>query len=165
MNYRPGPTWGAEGLDLLARLQALDAPPPVVVMTAWASIDGAVEAMRRGARDFIEKPWDNRRLLATLRTHVELGRALRRGQQLERENRALRREGLPELIAESAAMRPVLKLMERIGPSDANVLILGEHGNGQEIVARWLHAASAPAQPPLVPVHLRGASPRPVEHA
>ena len=99
MNYTRDTTSGAEGLDLLARLQGLDAAPPVVVMTAWASIDGAVEAMRRGARDFIEKPWDNRRLLATLRTQVELGRALRRSQQLERENRALRREGLPELIA------------------------------------------------------------------
>src|SRR6266480_2539091 len=129
MNYTRDTTSGAEGLDLLARLQGLDAPPPVVVMTAWASIDGAVEAIRRGARDFIEKPWDNRRLLATLRTQVELGRALRRSQQLERENRALRREGLPELIAESPAMQPVLKLMERIGPSDANVLILDEHAN------------------------------------
>src|SRR5216117_1609720 len=156
MNYTRDTTSGAEGLDLLARLQALDAPPPVVVMTAWASIDGAVEAMRRGARDFIEKPWDNRRLLATLRTQVELGRALRRSQQLERENRALRREGLPELIAESPAMQPVLKLMERIGPSDANVLILGEHGTGKEVVARWLHAASGRAERPLVAVNLGG---------
>src|SRR5256884_371032 len=131
MNYTRDTTSGAEGLDLLGRLQGLDASPPVVVMTAWASIDGAVEAMRRGARDFIEKPWDNRRLLATLRTQVELGRALRRSQQLERENRALRREGLPELIAESPAMEPVLKLMERIGPSDANVLILGELGSSK----------------------------------
>src|SRR2546428_2475445 len=73
MNYTRDTTSGAEGLDLLARLQGLEAAPPVVVMTAWASIDGAVEAMRRGARDFIEKPWDNRRLLATLRTQVELG--------------------------------------------------------------------------------------------
>src|SRR5881628_239672 len=97
MNYTRDTTSGAEGLDLLARLQGLDRAPPVVVMTAWASIDGAVEAMRRGARDFIEKPWDNRRLLATLRTQVELGRALRKSQRLETENRALRREGLPEL--------------------------------------------------------------------
>src|SRR3989442_9997182 len=156
MNYARDTTSGAEGLDLLARLQALDAPPPVVVMTAWASIDGAVEAMRRGARDFIEKPWDTRRLLATLRTHVELGRALRRSQQLERENRALRREGLPELIAESPAMQPVLKLMERIWPSDANVLILGEHGTGKEVVARWLHAGSDRVERPLVAVNLGG---------
>jgi DNA-binding NtrC family response regulator len=155
MNYARDTTSGAEGLDLLGRLQALDAPP-VVVMTAWASIDGAVEAMRRGARDFIEKPWDNRRLLATLRTQVELGRALRTSQRLERENRALRKEGLPELIAESPAMQPVVKLMERIGPSDANVLVLGEHGTGKEVVARWLHAASSRAERALVTVNLGG---------
>jgi DNA-binding NtrC family response regulator len=155
MNYARDTTSGAEGLDLLGRLQGLDAPP-VVVMTAWASIDGAVEAMRRGARDFIEKPWDNRRLLATLRTQVELGRALRTSQRLERENRALRKEGLPELIAESPAMQPVLKLMERIGPSDANVLVLGEHGTGKEVVARWLHAASSRAERALIAVNLGG---------
>ena len=156
MNYTRDTTSGAEGLDLLARLQGLEAAPPVVVMTAWASIDGAVEAMRRGARDFIEKPWDNRRLLATLRTQVELGRALRTSQRLERENRVLRKEGRPELIAESPAMQPVLKLMERIGPSDANVLILGEHGTGKEVVARWLHAASGRAERALVAVNLGG---------
>jgi len=125
-------------------------------MTAWASIDGAVEAMRRGARDYVEKPWDNRRLLATMRTQVELGRALRKSQRLEIENRRLRREGLPELVAESPAMQPVLRLMERVGPSDANVLILGEHGTGKEVVARWLHAASARAERPMVAVNLGG---------
>ena len=156
MNYTRDTTSGVEGLDLLARLQALERAPPVVVMTAWASIDGAVEAMRRGARDFIEKPWDNRRLLATLRTQVELGRALHRSQELERENRALRKVGFPELIAESLAMQPALKLMERVGPSDANVLILGEHGTGKEVVARWLHAASGRAERPLVAVNLGG---------
>ena len=156
MNYARDTTSGAEGMDLLARIQALDAPPPVMVMTAWASIDGAVEAMRRGARDFIEKPWDNRRLLATMRTQVELGRALRKSQRLEIENRTLRREGLPELIAESPAMQPVLRLMERVGPSEANVLVLGEHGTGKEVVARWLHASSARAERPMVAVNLGG---------
>ncbi len=156
MNYARDTTSGAEGMDLLARIQALDAPPPVMVMTAWASIDGAVEAMRRGARDFIEKPWDNRRLLATMRTQVELGRALRNSQRLEIENRTLRRERLPELIAESPAMQPVLRLMERVGPSEANVLVLGEHGTGKEVVARWLHASSARAERPMVAVNLGG---------
>src|SRR6058998_1454405 len=156
MNYTRDTTSGAEGFDLLARLQLLDRAPPVVVMTAWGSVDGAVEAMRRGARDYIEKPWDNRRLLATLRTQVELGRALRRSRQLELENRALRREGLPELIAESPAMQPVLRLMERVGPSDANVLVLGEHGAGKEVVARWLHAASARADRPLIAINVGG---------
>ncbi len=156
MNYARDTTSGTEGLDLLGRLQGLERAPPVVVMTAFGSVDGAVEAMRRGARDYIEKPWDNRRLLATLRTQVELGRALRKSRQLELENRALRREGFPELIAESPAMQPVLKLMERIGPSDANVLVLGEHGVGKEVVARWLHASSSRADRPFVAVNLGG---------
>jgi DNA-binding NtrC family response regulator len=156
MNYTRDTTSGAEGLDLLSRLRAMDGAPPVVVMTAWGSIDGAVEAMRRGARDYVEKPWDNHRLLTTLRTQVELGRALRQSQRLEIENRALRKEGLPELIAESPAMRPVLRVMERVGPSDANVLILGEHGTGKEVAARWLHAASARAERPWIAVNLGG---------
>src|SRR5947209_1943489 len=156
MNYTRDTTSGAEGLDLLSRVHAMDGAPPVVVMTAWGSIDGAVEAMRRGARDYVVKPWDNRRLLATLRTQVELGRALRRSQRLEIENRALRKEGLPQLIAESPAMQPVLRLMERVGPSDANVLVLGEHGTGKEVVARWLHAASARAERPMIAVNLGG---------
>src|SRR5213593_3227958 len=156
MNYTRDTTSGAEGLDLLSRVQTLEGPPPVVVMTAWASIDGAVEAMRRGARDYVEKPWDNRHLLSTLRTQVELGRALRNSQRLEIENRTLRREGLPELIAEPPAMQPVLRLMERVGPSDANVLVLGEHGTGKEVVARWLHASSSRAERPMVAVNLGG---------
>src|SRR5213594_2545678 len=156
MNYTRDTTSGAEGLDLLGRLQGLDASPPVVVMTAWASIDGAVEAMRRGARDYVEKPWDNRRLLTTLRTQVELGRALRTSQRLERENRTLQRDGLPELIAESPAMQPILRVMERVAASDANVLVLGEHGTGKDVVARWLHAASARRDRPFVAVNLGG---------
>src|SRR5213594_2820798 len=156
MNYTRDTTSGAEGLDLLSRVQGLESAPPVVVMTAWGSVDGAVEAMRRGARDYIEKPWDNRRLLATLRTQVELGRALRKSRQLELENRALRKEGFPDLIAESPAMQPVLRLMERVGPSDANVLVLGEHGAGKEVVARWLHAASPRADHPLIAVNVGG---------
>src|SRR5213594_1023426 len=156
MNYTRDTTSGAEGLDLLSRVQGLESPPPVVVMTAWGSIDGAVEAMRRGARDYVEKPWDNRRLITTLRTQVELGRALRKSQRLELENRTLRKEGLPEVIAESPAMQPVLRLMERVGPSDANVLVLGEHGAGKEVVARWLHAASPRADHPLIAVNVGG---------
>jgi len=117
-------------------------------MTAWGSVDLAVEAMRRGARDFIQKPWDNTRLLAVLRTQVELAEALRRGQRLEVENRALRdsvteqASERPQIVAESEAMKGVLKLVERIGPSDANVLITGENGSGKEVITRALHAVS-----------------------
>jgi DNA-binding NtrC family response regulator len=156
MNYTRDTTGGIEGLDLLSRLQSLDATLPVLVMTAWGSIEGAVEAMRRGARDYIEKPWDNARLLQQLRTQIELGRAIRTSQRLESENRSLRRDGSPELIATSPAMLPVLRLMERVGPSDANALITGEHGTGKEVVARWLHNASARAGRTLVTVNLGG---------
>ncbi|HEY0970922.1 MAG TPA: sigma-54 dependent transcriptional regulator [Gemmatimonadales bacterium] len=158
LNYTRDTTSGQEGLDLLQRLQALDSTLPVVVMTAWGSIDGAVEAMRRGAYDYVEKPWDNQRLLATIRNQVEMARALRRSQRLESENAALRRTGMPALIAESARMRPVLELMRRVAPSDANVLITGEHGTGKELVAQWIHAASARSAMPLVTVNMGGLS-------
>jgi DNA-binding NtrC family response regulator len=158
LNYSRDTTSGQEGLELIAQVQRIDSSLPIVVMTAWGSVDGAVEAMRRGARDYIEKPWDNARLLTTLRTQMELGRALRRSQQLETENQQLRRNGLPDLVAESRAMQPVLRLLERVGPSDANVLITGEHGTGKEVVARWLHAASPRATRPFVPVNAGGLS-------
>ncbi len=158
MNYTRDTTGGVEGLDLLSRLQALDTTLPVIVMTAWGSIEGAVAALKHGARDYIEKPWDNTRLLHILATQIELGRAIRRSQRLESENRALRPEGAPQLIAQSAAMQPVLRLMERIGPSDASALITGEHGTGKEVVAGWLHAASDRRTRPMVTVNLGGLS-------
>jgi len=155
MNYTMDTTGGIEGLDLLSRLQQLDATLPVVVMTAWGSIEGAVAAMRRGARDYIEKPWDNARLLHLLGTQISLGQAIRKSQRLESENRTLRKDGA-ELVATASAMQPVLRLMERVGPSDANALITGEHGTGKEVVARWLHAASPRAARPMVTVNLGG---------
>lgn len=158
LNYTRDTTSGREGFDLLTSLRELDSTLPVVVMTAWGSVEGAVEAMRRGARDYIEKPWDNERLLTTIKTQVELGRALRRSEQLEGENQRLKGEGAPELIAQSKAMQPVLDVIERVGPSDANVLIVGEHGTGKEVVARWLHAVSDRAKSPLVAVNAGGFS-------
>ena len=156
LNYARDTTSGEEGLDLLSRLVRLDATLPVVVMTAWGSVDLAVEAMRRGARDFVQKPWENERLLATLRTQVELSRALRRGQRLEAENRALRGDGGAELIAAAPAMQAVLDLIARVGPSLANVLVTGEHGTGKDVVARRLHALSPRAERPLITVNVGG---------
>jgi DNA-binding NtrC family response regulator len=161
LNYTRDTTSGEEGLTLLSRLQALDSPMPVIVMTAWGTVDIAVEAMRRGARDFIQKPWENERVLAVVRTQVELGQALRRSQRLEAENRALRGEQAtpgPTLIAESAAMQPVLQMIARVGPSDANVLITGENGSGKGTVAQALHASSARASKALVTVNAGGLS-------
>jgi DNA-binding NtrC family response regulator len=158
LNYTRDTTSGSEGLDLLARIQALDGGPPVVVMTAWGSVELAVEAMRRGARDFVQKPWENSRLLTILRTQIELNRAIRKGERLEAENRMLRSAGHSRLIAGSPVMKPILELIERVGPSDANVLITGEHGTGKEVIAQALHAVSPRAHKPMVAINAGGLS-------
>lgn len=158
LNYARDTTSGAEGLDLLSRLRHADDTLPVVVMTAWATVDVAVEAMRRGARDFVQKPWENARLLAIVQTQVELARALRRGRRLEAENQMLRGEAAPNLIAEAPAMAPVLEMIERVGPADAAVLVTGENGAGKGTVAQALHAVSRRAGRPLVTVNAGGLS-------
>src|SRR3984885_10930905 len=153
LNYTRDTTSGQEGLDLLSEIVALDSTLPVIVMTAWGNVELAVEAMRRGARDFIQKPWENERLLSILRTQVELHRALQQAERLAAENRLLQAQGRPEFIAKAASMQPVLESMARVGPSDANVLITGEHGSGKEVVAQTLHALSLRAARPLVAVN------------
>src|SRR3954454_8395730 len=156
LNYTRDTTSGGEGLDLLARMQAIDSMLPVIVMTAWGNVEIAVEAMRRGARDFVQKPWENERLSTIVRTQLELSQALRRGHRLELENQLLRGDNLPTMIAHSPAMQPVLDLISRVGPSDANVLITGEPGTGKEIVARTLHAISGRSSKPMVTVNAGG---------
>ena len=157
LNYARDTTSGREGLDLLARLRDVDDTLPVVVMTAWGSVELTVEAMRSGARDFVQKPWDNARLLSILRTQIELGQALRRGDRLKRENELLQQDS-PKLVTDSAAMKPVLELIERVGPSDANVLITGENGTGKGVVARHLHTVSRRASKAMVTVNVGGLS-------
>ncbi|MCA9737587.1 MAG: sigma-54 dependent transcriptional regulator [Gemmatimonadota bacterium] len=158
LNYARDTTSGREGLSLLPRLKAYDPTLPIVVMTAWGSVEGAVEAIRKGAGDYIEKPWDNARLLSTLTAQVELGRAMRRAARLEGENRSLRERDAPALIARSHAMQPVLRLIERVAPADATVLVTGPPGSGKEVVARRLHALSRRAERPLVAVNAGGLS-------
>ena len=156
LNYTRDTTSGGEGIDLLAEIRLLDSSLPVVVMTAWGSVAGAVDAMRAGARDYVEKPWNNERLLSTIRTQVELRRALRKTQRLEDQARRSGAGAGPALIAESGVMMPVIQLMERVAPSDANVLITGEHGTGKEVIARWIHALSERAEEPFVAVNAGG---------
>ncbi|ADW68716.1 sigma-54-dependent transcriptional regulator [Granulicella tundricola] len=153
LNYTRDTTSGQEGLDLIAAIRQSEAHLPVIVMTAWANVDLAVEAMRRGASDFVQKPWDNQRLLSVVRTQTEFFQLQRRAQRLEAENSLLRAEGAPNFIATAAAMHPVVELMARIGPSDANVLITGEHGTGKEVVAQTLHRLSHRASQSLIAVN------------
>jgi DNA-binding NtrC family response regulator len=158
LNYARDTTSGQEGLDLLSKLNRIDASLPVVVMTAWASVDVAVEAMRRGARDFVTKPWDNQRLLAIVRNQIELGSAQRAYRRLQQENEILRRNGSagPLLLTQSAAMKPVLEVIARVGPSDANVLITGENGTGKGLVAHALHSVSARAGKSFISINMGG---------
>jgi len=158
MNYTRDTSSGAEGLDLLEQLHAYDPTLPIVVMTAWASIQLVVEAMQRGARDFVQKPWDNARLRTIVRNQVELGRALRRSQRLESENSILRGDGATQIVAESASMRRVLEVVQRVAPSDANVLVRGENGTGKGLLARALHASSRRAAKAIISVNIGGLS-------
>jgi DNA-binding NtrC family response regulator len=158
LNYARDTTSGAEGLELLSAIQARDSLLPVIVMTAWGSVDIAVEAMRRGARDFIQKPWENTRVLAIVRTQLELGAALRTARKLEAEDRVLRTVDRPVFIAESPAMKQVLRIIGDVGPSDANILITGEPGTGKEVVAQTIHAVSQRSGRRLVAVNAGGLS-------
>ncbi len=157
LNYTRDTTSGREGLEVIPKIQAIDPMLPIVVMTAWATIDLAVEAMKLGARDFVPKPWDNERLLAIVRTQLELASALRRGRKLEAENQLLRGSA-PNLIAESPAMRPVIEMIRQVAPSDANVLITGENGTGKGLVAQALHSLSSRASKSMITVNMGGLS-------
>ncbi|HET6604894.1 MAG TPA: sigma-54 dependent transcriptional regulator [Xanthomonadaceae bacterium] len=156
LNYTRDTTSGQEGLELLARIRALDPDLPVVVMTAWATIDVAVQAMQRGAGDFIEKPWENRRLVSVLNSQVMLGRSRRRVRRLDAENQLLRGDEGERFIAEAPSMLPVLELIRRVSPTDANVLVLGENGTGKGVVARQIHRQSRRAGKPLIKVNMGG---------
>jgi len=156
LNYARDTTSGAEGMELLRDIRKSDADLPVIVMTAWGTIDLAVGAMRLGAGDFIEKPWDNQRLMSVIRNQLALADSRGETARLKRENEILRGEGDEPFIAESAAMKSVLAQLDRVAPTDANVLILGENGTGKGVVARRLHARSQRAAKPLVKVNMGG---------
>ena len=157
LNYTRDTTSGQEGLAAIVKIQEIDSTLPIVVMTAWATIELAVEAMKRGARDFVTKPWDNQRLLTILRTQIELAAALRRERKLEAENEILRGT-IPDLIAQSPTMRPVVEMISRVAPSDANVLITGENGTGKSLIAHAIHALSPRATRTMITVNMGGLS-------
>jgi DNA-binding NtrC family response regulator len=148
LNYTRDTTSGVEGLDLLARVRRQEPGLPVVVMTAWASVPTAVEAMRRGARDYVEKPWSNADLLARLEKHASASAP--RKSPIS----TVAHPDLPPLFAHSPAMAKLLQVMDRVAPSDASVLVTGEHGVGKDVIARWIHARSRRRAGPFVPVNV-----------
>jgi DNA-binding NtrC family response regulator len=157
LNYARDTTSGQEGLSAIPKIQEIDNTLPIVVMTAWATIELAVDAMKHGARDFVTKPWDNQRLLTIVRTQIELAAALRRERKLEAENEMLRGT-MPDLIAQSPAMRPTIEMISRVAPSDANVLITGENGTGKSLIAQAIHALSPRTSRTMITVNMGGLS-------
>jgi len=158
LNFERSATDGREGLDYLARIMDQDPDSAVVIITAHGAVSIAVEAIKRGASDFVAKPWSNERLAATVRSAAAL-RASKIDARIER-GRASELAPTAEtpLIGRSAAMQRVRDLIERAAPTDANVLILGENGTGKEIVAREIHRLSRRNGLPLVSVDLGATS-------
>src|SRR3982751_2172454 len=158
LNFERAATDGREGLDALARIMQLDSEAAVVIITAHGAVSIAVEAIKRGASDFVAKPWSNERLAATVRSAA----ALRSSKIDARIERGRASELAPTvdtpLIGKSAAMQRVGDLIDRAAPTDANVLILGENGTGKEIVAREIHRLSRRSAQPMISIDLGATS-------
>lgn len=157
MNYSSDTTSGEEGLQLIGRLRDASALVAIVVMTGWATIEIAVKAMQQGGNDFIEKPWDNDRLMAIIQTQLALRNEKQKTVRLSAENSLLRAEldhGETQLVAESAIMRTLLATVEQVAGSDINVLITGENGTGKSMLARHIHQLSRRQQAPFIAVNM-----------
>lgn len=162
LNFTRDTTSGSEGIQLLKQLQHLAPKLPVVVMTAWATVDLVVDAMRHGARDFVEKPWSNQRLISVLNTQIELGRTILERDRLREHNQVLQGgPGESGFVAQARAMQPVMKLVDQVAPSYANILITGENGCGKSLLAKLIHEKSLRADRPLISVNM-GAIPESV---
>jgi DNA-binding NtrC family response regulator len=156
LNYSRDTTSGEEGVAVVEQLHREHPDLPVVVMTAWASVEVAVKAMQSGANDFLEKPWNNQRLLSVLRNQVQLAEARRRGRRLEDENAILRRADGTDLVASSRAMQEVVRLARQVARSDASVLITGEPGTGKSLLAKLIHDWSDRAARSFISVNAGG---------
>jgi DNA-binding NtrC family response regulator len=159
MNFTRDTTSGAEGIEVLQKLRAADADLPVILMTAWGTVDRAVEAMKLGARDYVTKPWDNARLVSAARTQMELYAARRANRNLTEENRILRSDldkghDFARIVGESPAMVEVLRMVADVAPTEATVLVTGPGGTGKELIAHAIHANSARKDKPFVKVHV-----------
>jgi len=157
MNFGPGESSGRQGLQWLERILEIDPDLVVVMITAHGDVQIVVEAMKRGATDFIAKPWQNEKVVATVSAAVALHRSRDETESLRRTNRALQEAAAgsgEEIIYRSAVMVETLDLVRRAAPTDANVLILGENGTGKELIARELHRHSARADAVFLPVDM-----------
>lgn len=150
LNYSLDTTSGNEGLDLIGDIKKLDENLPIVVMTGWGTIAVAVQTMQQGAGDFVQKPWDNDRLLSILANQIKLGQSLNSQNRLNEENQLLKQALNPnsggEFIGESASMKQLLGTVTQIAQTDINIIITGENGTGKSLLARYIHNLASTSQ-------------------
>ena len=158
MNFQQDTTSGAEGLQLVADINNLDENLPIIVMTGWATIDIAVDAMRAGAKDFIQKPWNNERIISAIKTQIKLAKIDRKLQRLSQENKLLSAQSFPEskdqIVAQSPAMQQLMSTLSDLAKSDMSILLTGDNGTGKSMLASYVHKLSARANNSFVAVNM-----------
>lgn len=164
MNFSRDTVNGEEGMDCLQDILHIDPQAVVIMMTAYSDTDKAVRAIKAGATDFISKPWENEKLLATLNAAMKLRRSQTTVNRLEERVEALSKGQsiqLPDLIGESEGMQTIMNTIEKLRDADVNVLLLGENGTGKDVIARYLHAESNRSGEPFVTIDV-GSVPEPL---
>ena len=154
MNYQSDTTSGQEGLDFLNKLTKENLNIPVVAMTGWSSVDVAVKAMQQGANDFIEKPWDNQRLLQIIKQQIQFSGLKKQNQRLQQHNQKSATSNAEELIWKSSAMSQLMTKIEQLAQTDATILLTGENGTGKSTIANLIHQKSSRRHHNLVTVNM-----------
>lgn len=158
MNFQQDTTSGAEGVKLVEEIRKLDDKLPIIVMTGWATIDIAVDAMRAGAKDFIQKPWNNERVISAINTQIKLAKIDKKLQRLSQENRLLSTQSFPgskeQIIAKSPSMMQLLTTLEELAKSDMSILLTGDNGTGKSMLASYVHKLSPRMDNSFVPVNM-----------
>lgn len=158
MNFQKDTTSGEEGLNLVEAISSLDLNIPIIVMTGWATIDIAVDAMQRGAKDFIQKPWKNERMLSAINTQLILANSTKKAQRLSQQNQLLISQAHPEnrdgIVSKSPAMTKLLSALEELAKSDMSILLTGDNGTGKSMLAAYVHKMSNRAKQSFVAVNM-----------
>jgi len=158
MNFQQDTTSGSEGLQLVKAIREIDNQLPIIVMTGWATIDIAVDAMRAGAKDFIQKPWNNERIISAIKTQIKLAQIDHKLLRLSQENKMLSANAYPDnkggIIAESPAMKQLLSNLNDLAKSNMSILLTGDNGTGKSMLASYVHQCSQRAENSFVSVNM-----------
>ncbi|MDO6444843.1 sigma-54 dependent transcriptional regulator [Colwellia sp. 1_MG-2023] len=158
MNFQHDTTSGAEGISLVSAITSLELNIPIIVMTGWATIDIAVEAMQAGAKDFIQKPWKNERMLSAIANQLAIVQSDKKAQRLSQQNQLLTSQSHPSnrqgIIAQSPVMQKLLSTLDDLAQSEMSILLTGDNGTGKSMLASYVHQVSNRAKHSFVPVNM-----------